>query len=243
VNKDVALVCRVVICVLGISFLPGAAVAAPPDYRAIVESRDRSESDREADRRRKPEQLLAFAGVRAGMKVLDVGAGNGYSTELLARAVGPEGVVYAQNVQQRMQFDQRVVERAMRKVVPVVRPFDDPAPPEATNLDLVTILLIYHDTTYLPVDREKMNRRLFEALKRGGHLVIVDHAAKAGAGAGVGKSLHRIEEAQLRREVEAAGFKLVAQGDFLRNPEDKRDEPFFDMLMPTDQFALKFVKP
>ena len=93
------------------------------------------------------------------------------------------------------------------------------------------------------VDRAKMNQRLIEALKPGGHLVIIDHSAQSGADVSVGKSLHRIDEALLRREVEAAGFKLVAEGDFLRNPADPRDAPFFKMQMPTDRFALKFVRP
>lgn len=232
-----------VVLVTGCVAMAGATSAAPPDFHALVASPDRSAADRQADERRKPEQLLAFTGVSTGMKVLDVGAGGGYTTELLARAVGPQGVVYAQNTQSREVFEKRMKTPAMKNVVAVIRPFDDPAPPEAKDLDLITMILIYHDTTYLPVDRAKMDRRFFELLKRGSHLIIVDHSAKAGAGTSVGKSLHRIEEAQLRREVEAAGFKLEAEGDFLRNPNDPRDAAFFDMKIPTDRFALKFVKP
>lgn len=216
---------------------------APPDFHALVASPDRSVADREEDPRRKPEQLLAFTGVRPGMKVLEIGAGNGYTAELLARAVGPRGVVYAQNAAPREAFDARMQTPAMKNVVALIRPFDDPAPPQVKDLDLITVILIYHDTTYLPVDRAKMDRRFFELLKPGGHLVVVDHSAKAGAGTGVGKTLHRIEETALRREVEAAGFRLEAESDFLRNPADPREESFFRMRMPTDRFALKFVKP
>src|SRR6516165_12820365 len=79
------------------------------------------------------------------------------------------------------------------------------------------------DTTYMAVDRAEMNRKLYAVLKPGGALVIADHSAKPGDGTSVGKSLHQIEEAALRHEVEAAGFKLVAQGDFWRHPEDTRD--------------------
>jgi predicted methyltransferase len=228
---------------VGCAGIANGTSAAPPDFRALVESPDRSAADRQTDVRRKPEQLLAFTGVRTGMKVLDVGAGGGYSTELLARAVGLHGVVYAQNTQSREAFEKRMKTPAMKNVVAVIRPFDDPAPPEAKDLDLITMILIYHDTTYLPVDRAKMDRRFFALLKPGSHLIIVDHSAKAGAGTSAAKSLHRIEEAQLRREVEAAGFKLEAEGDFLRNPDDPRDAAFFDMKIPTDRFALKFVRP
>src|SRR6516225_6784025 len=93
-------------------------------------------------------------------------------------------------------------------------------------------------------DRAEMNRKLYAALKPGGMLVIADHSAKPGAGTSVGKSLHRIEESALRREVEAAGFKLVAEGDFWRHPEDARD---FSIQPPSgkavDEFVLKFQKP
>lgn len=217
---------------------------AAPDYRAIVASPDRTEPDRTEDDRRKPVQLLEFADVQPGMKVLEVGAGAGYTAELLARTVGPKGVVYAQNAKPQVLFDQRMTRSAaMKNVVSVIRPFDDPVPPQAADLDLITLILFYHDITYMPVDRTKMNRRFLEALKPGGHLIVIDHAAKPGADLSVGKTLHRIDEAVVRREVEAAGFELEAQSDFLRNPGDPREQPFFRMNGPTDRFALKFVKP
>ncbi|MGC2518745.1 MAG: methyltransferase domain-containing protein [Burkholderiales bacterium] len=227
----------------------GAVMAADlPAYRAIVASPDRSEADRQTDQRRKPELLLAFTGVRPGMKVLDVGAGGGYSTELLARAVAPGGTVYAQDAQDtparaRERFDERAKKPAMENVVRVLRDYDDPAPPETRDLDLITFFFAYHDTAHMGVDRAKMNRRLFEALKPGGILVITDHSAQAGAGVSVARSLHRIEETLLRREVEAAGFKLAAQADFLRHPEDPRDTIVFRPKVPVDEFVLKFVKP
>ena len=226
------------------TFIPSTASAAPPDYRAIVASPDRSDTDRDLDKRRHPEQLLAFAGVKPGMKVLEIGAGRGYTAELLARVVGPQGVVYAQNTNPRTEFDERLKKPAMKNVMSVTRPFDDPAPPEAKNLDLITVILIYHDITYLPVDRVQMNRRFFDLLKPGGHLVIVDHSAKAGTGVSVAKTLHRIEEATLRQEVVAAGFKLSAEGNFLRDPGDSRAVPFREASdMVTDRFVLKFSKP
>jgi len=125
-----------------------------------------------------------------------------------------------------------------------VRRFDDPVPADVRDLDLITFLFFYHDTTYMAVDRAEMNRRLYAALKPGGVLVIADHSARAGDGTTVGKTLHRIEESALRGEVEAAGFRLVEEGNFWRHPEDTRD---FSIQpppgKPVDEFALKFQKP
>lgn len=233
---------------LAISGAPGA-LAQAPDYAAIVAAPDRSDADRQADQRRQPAKMLAFTGVQAGMKALDMEASAGYSTELLARAVGPTGVVYAQDsagVIERFvkdKFDIRAQKPAMKNVVHVVRNFDDPIPPDVSNLDLITFFFAYHDITYMEVDRAAMNRKMFAALKPGGFLIIADHSAKPGDGVSVAKTLHRIEESTLKQEIEAAGFKLVAEADFLRHPEDPRDAKVFQPAVPNDEFVLKYQKP
>jgi predicted methyltransferase len=220
-----------------------------PDYEAIVASPDRSDADRQADKRREPAKLLAFAGVRTGMKVLDMEASAGYSTELLARAVAPTGIVYAQDsadVLERFvkdKFDIRAQKPVMKDVVHVIRNFDDPIPPDVSGLDLITFFFAYHDITYMPVDRAEMNRKMFAALKPGGFLVIADHSARPGDGTGVAKTLHRIEESTLRQEIDAAGFKLAGEADFLRHPDDPRDAAVFRPQTPTDEFVLKYQKP
>jgi predicted methyltransferase len=219
-----------------------------PDYKAIVASPDRAEADRQTDVRRKPELLLAFTGVRPGMRVLDMGAGGGYSTELLARAAGPRGAVYAQespaaSPRARERFEERAKTSAMKNVVRVLRDYDDPIPPNVRDLDLVTFFFAYHDTAFMAVDRAKMNRALFDALRPGGVLVVTDHSARLGAGISAVKTLHRIEESTLRGEIEAAGFRLIEEADFLRNPADPRDAIVFRPQVPVDEFVLKFVKP
>jgi predicted methyltransferase len=224
------------------------AQSTTPDYAALIAAADRSPADRETDRRRDPVKLLAFTGVRTGEKVLDMGAGGGYSTELLARAVGLDGVVYGQNAPDlgergKAAFEARTKTPPGKPIVALARPFDDPLPSDVRDLDLITFFFFYHDTTYMPVDRAVMNRKLFAALKPGAFLVIADHSAKEGAGATVGKSLHRIEESTVRSEVEAAGFKLVAEGDFLRHPEDTRDFSMQPPTKPADEFVFKFQKP
>ena len=240
------------IATLGFAALCAGCASRPvvpaPDYAALVAAPDRSEADRLIDQRRRPDQLIAFTGARPGMKVLDMGAGGGYSTELLARAVAPGGTVYAQNPPDlfpgaRATYEKRAQGAAMKNAVYVERPFEDPLPLGAGGLDLITFFFFYHDTVHLGVDRPRMNRRLFEALKPGGLLVLTDHSARAGDGISVTKTLHRIEESVVRRELEAAGFRLVAEAGFLRNPGDPRDAPVFKPKIPNDEFVLKFMKP
>jgi len=225
----------------------GAWAQSAPDYAALLAAPDRSDADRQADQRRDPLPFLTFAGVRPGMKVLDMGAGGGYSTELLARAVAPNGVVFGQNPADlgdkgKAAFAARLATPAMKNAVADVAPFDDPVPAGVTDLDLITFLFYYHDTTYMTVDRPAMDKKLFAALKPGGFLVIADHSALPGQGISVAKTLHRIEEPTLRQEVEAAGFRFVAEGNFWRNPGDTHDFPSYKP-MPVDNFVLKFQKP
>jgi predicted methyltransferase len=228
------------------------AMAAPvpsfaQDYAAIVAAPDRADTDKQTDKRRDPVKLLSFTGVKPGMTVLDMGAGGGYSTELMARAVGPAGKVYAQDhetaARAKERFEARMKTDAMKNVAALDRPFDDPVPDDVRNLDLITFFFFYHDTTYMTVDRAAMNKKLFDALKPGGMLIIADHSAKEGAGTSVGKTLHRIEQTTLEKEVLAAGFQLIAAGEFLRHPEDTREEKIFGAKIPIDEFVLKFRKP
>jgi predicted methyltransferase len=231
-----------------IMFAMGFAQAAGDIGATVAAMPDRSDEDKKMDAHRQPAKLLDFAGIKPGMSVMDLMAGGGYTTELLARAVGKDGKVYAQNSPTAPEkalnaMAERLKKPVLANVVSVSAPADGPFP-EVHDVDLVTFVLNYHDTTFLPIDRAKMNKAVFESLKHGGVYLIVDHAAKAGDGATVGKSLHRIEESTVVTEVEAAGFKKDAEGNFLRQPTDAKDQPFFKMNdQPTDQFVLKFRKP
>jgi predicted methyltransferase len=268
-----------------------AQQANPPARIAeIVASLDRSTADRTNDQRRKPAEMLAFIGIVPGITALDLSAGGGYTTELLARSVGPGGTVYGQSRPRNP--DQPAARPAAPEgnanptaatgapptappaaapaaprpspvaladrsdklkaagiqaapIVALVRPFEDPVPAELANgrLDLVTLMFNYHDLGFLGVDRARMNEAVFKALKPGGVYVIADHSGRPGTGISESGTLHRIEEAFLRREVEAAGFKLAAEGNFLRNANDPRDKNTPDPPQPKDEFVLKFVKP
>lgn len=225
-----------------------ASMEKAPDYAAIINAPDRTDADRKNDDRREPVKLLAFTGVRPGWKVLDMAAGAGYSTEIMARGAAPNGTVYAQNppdllARAKDGFTARMQHPAMKSVIAVARPFDDPLPANVTDLDLITFFFGYHDTTYMPVDRAKMDKAMFNALKPGGYLVVADYAAAPGAGTTVGKTFHRIEESALKSELQAAGFKLVDEGNFLRNPNDTHDFVIFNPKIPIDIFVVKFQKP
>ena len=212
------------LCILAGCAMPGSrdeALSADA-YRALLASPTRTERDREFDKRRDPVDFLQFAEVRPGMRVLDVATGGGYTSQLLALAVGPSGKLYAQTPTPGAALKERLAAHPQENFIVTARPFDDPVPPEAAPLDLVTLVLNYHDISYLPVDRDAMNRKVFAALKPGGRYVIVDHSALPGTGITVGKTLHRIEEAFVVAEVKKAGFVLDREGAFLRNPADTR---------------------
>ncbi|MBO9651087.1 MAG: class I SAM-dependent methyltransferase [Variovorax sp.] len=262
-------------CVAPAPPAPDPSVLSSGRIAEIVASPDRSDADRVNDRRRKPEEMLTFVGVRPGMTALDLSAAGGYTTELIARAVGPTGRVYGQSppapsasrpaqpegAAQPMAMGApsrpsgprpspvALAERAKNpkagNIVAVVRPFEHPAPPDCASncLDLVTLMFNYHDFGHMGVDRGALNRAVFAALKPGGMYVIADHSGRPGTGISESGTLHRIEEAFLRKEVEQAGFKLVAEGDFLRNPSDPRDRNTPEPPQPKDEFVLKFVKP
>jgi predicted methyltransferase len=230
------------------------AVVVPDAIRAVLDAPDRSADDRALDGGRHPGELLAFFGITPGMKVAELGAGGGYTAELLARAVGASGKVYGQNSKFLLErfaekpWSERLAKPVMKNVVRVDRDFDDPLPPEAQNLDVVFLILFYHDTVWMKTDRAKMNAAIFKALRPGGTFAVIDHSGRAGSGATETETLHRIEEKVVRDEIEKAGFKLAAEGSFLRSPSDTRDwnaspRVAAERRGTSDRFVLKFTKP
>ena len=226
---------------------------SPVDYAAIVAAPDRTQEDQALDAGRHPADVLAFSKAHPGMHVAELAVGRGYLTELLARTVRPNGVVYAQNPDQFLKFTgeewaARLQRPQMGNVVRVDRTLESPFPPEAKNLDLVIASLVYHDFVWMDADRNAMNKAVFDALKPGGSYVVLDHSAARGRGATDAQTLHRIDESTVVSEIESVGFKLVDQGDFLRNASDARDwntspRAAGERRGTSDRFALRFVKP
>jgi predicted methyltransferase len=289
-RKDVLLaIITNAVLLLGIDATEAEQASPPLSSAQIIEilsSPDRTAADRTNDLRRKPEQMLGFIGIRPGIIALDLSAAGGYTTELLARSIGPTGKVYGQsrprdpnqaptsssvpegNSRPNLapvatpaappaaprpspvalaDRDAKLHEASISAapIVALSRPFEDPVPSDLASeqIDLVTLMFNYHDLGHLGVDRAAMNRAVFRALKPGGLYVIADHAGRPGTGISESGTLHRIEEAFLRQEVEAAGFRLVEEGKFLRNPNDPRDKNTPDPPQPKDEFVLKFVRP
>ena len=241
---DIAVALVVTCGLIGCAPMPGEnGQMASEYYQKAIASPIRTEQDRRTDAARHPAEFLPFTQVRPGMHVLDVSASAGYTSQLLALVVGPTGTVLAQNQQPRPALTQRLIDHPQANLVPVLRPFENPVPDQAPKLDLITIVQNYHDICNLPVDRVAMNARLFAALKPGGHLVVIDHSARSGTGLADTKTLHRIDEAVVRAELQRAGFILEAESAFLRNPADPRDQVSYSAKIPTDKFALRFVKP
>src|SRR5260370_5570000 len=284
-RKDgLAAIITTAVLLLGI-YATEAEHASPPLSSAqiieILSSPDRTAADRTNDLRRNPEQMLGFIGIRPGSIALDLSAAGGYTTELLARSIGPTGKIYGQSRPRdpnQAPTSSSVPEGNSRPnlapvatpaapsaaprpspvaladrdaklheagipaapIVALSRPFEDPVPSDLASeqIDLVTLMFNYHDLGHLGVDRAAMNRAVFRALKPGGLYVIADHAGRPGTGISESGTLHRIEEAFLRQEVEPTAFTLVEEGKFLRNPNDPRDKNTPDPPQPKDEFVL-----
>ena len=230
---------------LAAAFAPAGAApdtTAAAAYKAAIASPARTDDDRKGDAKRKPAEFLEFAHVRPGMKVLDMVAGGGATSELLALAVGNGGEVWAQSGKESPKLLARLAATPQPNLHPLVAPFEKPTPAGA-QLDLVTLNMNYHDIVNTPADRTAMNKSIYDALKPGGYYVVIDNAAKDGTGLTTTNTLHRIDEKSVIDEVTKAGFVVDGKSDFLRVPADPRDQPFFKMDgKPDDKFAVRFVK-
>lgn len=236
-----------------LALAPTIAPAATPDMIATVDTR-RPEADRARDADRKPAATLAFTGVASGMKVMDVIPGGGYFTRLFAAAVGPSGHVFAYIPAETLghgvtpdALRATLAQQGYANVEVGSDPLMQPAPASLANmLDLVFTAQNYHDLHNMPgVDVVGYDRLIYGMLKPGGVYIVIDHVAAAGAGTTDTNTLHRIDPAVVRKEVEAAGFRFAGMTDILANPRDTHMLKVFDPAIRghTDQFAFKFVKP
>jgi predicted methyltransferase len=236
---------------LGLAFAGGVAGAAdkiPAPIAAAVADPGRPAEDVARDADRKPAETLAFAGVKPGEQIVDFLPGRGYFTRIFSKVVGPKGHVTA--------------------LLPAGSPEKYTAGPKAlaadpaysnlseseqriselppASIDLFWTSLNYHDLHNLPgVDPAAVDKAIFAALKPGGTFIVLDHADKPGTGFQDTNTLHRVDEDAAKAEVESAGFKLAAESDILRNPDDPHTAAVFDPSIKgkTDQFLLKFTKP
>jgi predicted methyltransferase len=232
---------------------PAAEVAAdaPQIVAAVADSR-RPADDTARDANRHPAETLAFARIEPGDRVADIFPGGGYWTRMFAVAVGDSGRVYptirADGVAGEYETPVLAVAAQYPSATMARVPYDALAFPEP--LDVIFTAQNYHDmplTAYNLGDRAQMNATAFAALKPGGLYVIIDHSAIDGSPVQTDaeSTNHRIDQATVRREVEAAGFVFDGEANFLRNPEDPRTASVFDEAIRgrTDQFVMRFRKP
>lgn len=234
---------------LGIYASPTEApvMANSPHIVAALADARRPEADRERDADRHPADIMAFAHVSAGDRIADVGPGGGYYTRLFAVGVGETGRVYAIDRPNTAERPRPILAVApdYPNITVVQQGYQGWTAPEP--LDTIFISQIYHDfhLPQLNLDVPTINRGLFDALKPGGALIIIDHAAIDGSDLSVTSTLHRIDQATVRRQLEAAGFVYDGETRVLRNREDDRTVRVFEGAVRghTDQFAMRFRKP
>jgi predicted methyltransferase len=231
----------------------GAAYAQPAHVKAAVADKGRPAADVDLDDERKPAEMLAFAEVRPGSKVADFIPGGGYFTRIFSKAVGPKGKVYAitnpppPNATATPPIVTIAADKAQYGNVEVISTgvgsFKTPEP-----VDVFWTSQNYHDLylTRLNVNVPGALKSIYDSIKPGGLFIVLDHAANAGAPVvETANTLHRIDPAEVRKTVEAAGFRYVGESRVLRNPGDDHTKGVFDpsIRRKTDQFIYKFRKP
>lgn len=242
-------------CIATVTLAKPDGAVATPIQQAVAHS-ERSDADRKADLYRKPEAILDFFQVKPGQIVLDVFAGGGYFSELLARSVGPQGRVDAFNNKPYLNWvGDQLNARLNNNRLPNIRRLDvevDELQLGDQHYDLIFASMAFHDMYYADpaegwpaMDRPALFKKLYAALKPGGVLAVIDHSARAGRGVEDSKPLHRIEESALRKDLEQAGFRFDASTELLRNPNDDRSLSSFEprIRFQTDRFVLRFKRP
>ncbi len=237
--------------ILAASLTSAASYAAdkvPAEVTAAVADAGRPAADKDRDANRKPAETLAFAGVKSGDQVVDFLPGGGYFTRIFSKTVGAKGHVTALSPMGTP--DKYTVAAKAIAADPaygnVTAVSEKVADLPAGSVDLLFTAQNYHDLHNIAnADVAAMDKAVFAALKPGGIFLVIDHSAPAGSGFQDTNTLHRIDEAAVKTEVESAGFKLVGESDILKNPKDPRTAVVFDPSIKgkTDQFVLKFEKP
>jgi predicted methyltransferase len=247
-------------CLLGLFFLALVTQAAVMQadaadrFDAAVAHSGRSASDLKRDAIDRPADVLRLTGIKSGMRVADVLAGDGYYSELLSYLVGPKGTVLLINNAAYDHWSDGLPARLANNRLPNVEHETvdlDHMNLQPSSLDAVLLIKVYHDLYWVDAEGHwpkigvaGVLDQLARALKPGGVLLLVDHSAKAGTGSADATNLHRIDEAYAVKEFESHGLKMAAKSDLLRRPDDARDQLTYKgpMVGKTDRFVVVFRK-
>jgi predicted methyltransferase len=227
--------------------VPYTIPAGTPAYiRSAVESPSRSAEQKARDINRKPAELLTLSGIKPGERVVEFASFGQYFTGMLSDIVGSKGQVYMYDLpytEKRAGAASRAFVAAHPNAKYELVDYNTLELPQP--VDIVYIVLYYHDLFINSIDTKSLNARIFKALKPGGIYFIVDHNAAPGSGTRDTKALHRIDPAVIRQEVSAAGFELVEESSLLAHPADDHTKMVFapDLRGLTDQTVFKFRKP
>ncbi len=214
-------------------------------YENAINHPDRPARDRSKDESRKPLQILPFSKIKPGSKVLEIGAGGGYTTELVSRVIGNEGHIYAETLSpKRIENDRLKNVTALRRhklyQLPDVLAENSV---KSGELDVVIIFFALHDVMMNSrIDSDDFLSNIYSALKPGGYFVVLDNAAEPDSGLSTTQALHRIGENYVKEKVIAAGFDFDASSDVLRNPGDNLNKSWRSIKGRQDRFAFRFVK-
>lgn len=231
---------------------PAAGTDQVPAYISKAIDDPARAADRKDDARRKMAEVMAFTGVKPGDSVLELDPGSGYWTRVFSQVVGPQGHVYTVWPNEMAKYSAKSYAKWQElaktphyaNVSLLQQPAAKPGAPQP--VDIVFTSQNYHDYLNIPaVDMHAFNQRVFEALKPGGVFIVIDHAAPAGSGTKDTDTLHRIDPAAVKAQVEAAGFVFDGSSDALVNPKDSLDTKVFDPAIRghTSQFIYRFRKP
>lgn len=243
---------KIAAAVLLATAAPLMAQKATPAITAALADASRPADQKERDAARKPGEVLAFAGIKPGHKVGDFIMGGGYWTRILSPLVGAKGKVYAYQPAEFIQYraaygeEQKAAVTGLANTVAISDGFAQFSFPE--QLDVILTVQNYHDLYLAPFPKDmgaSVTRKLYNSLKPGGVLLVVDHVANTDPENKAPDAIHRIDPAAARKMIEQAGFRYLGKLDVLRNPADPHTASVFDPSIrgKTDQFVFKFMKP
>lgn len=230
---------------------PTSSMHAAPAYVTTAINDPARKADQANDARRKMAAVMTFIGVKPGDTVIELAPGSGYWTRVFSQIVGPGGHVYQVWPKQMLKYSKKSLAKWKQlsatphyaNVGVQVEPAQTLSAP--TKADVVFTSQNYHDYHNMGIDVAAFDKSVFDALKPGGVFVVIDHVAPAGSGTSDTDTLHRIDPATVKKEIEAAGFVFDGSSDALHNPKDPHDVSVFDKSIRghTDQFVYRFRKP